>query len=215
MGTIAIVLGLGVVFTAWYYSEAATLKRQLRAAKPWPLHELPEDTLGRVIGTAQILGVTMTAPLSGRECVFYEITVTEHHGKSSSRLLTERQGVPFLLVEGHARAIIEPTDAKVVLTQDARASSGTLDPATPTEEAFLNKHGLSSTGWLGFNRSLTYTEAIIEVGERITVLGAGVREADPDAPPADAYRGMPQTRLRLTSSVTFPLVISDDPSTVI
>ena len=50
-------------------------------------------------------------------------------------------------------------------------------------------------------------------GYEAVVLGSGVREPDPNAPPEAAYRGAPPTRLRLTSSAKFPLVISDDPST--
>ena len=61
--------------------------------------------------------------------------------------------------------------------------------------------------------SLRYREAMIEVGETVAVLGSGVREPDPNAPPEAAYRGAPPTPLRLTSSPRFPLIISDDPST--
>jgi hypothetical protein len=40
-----------------------------------------------------------------------------------------------------------------------------------------------------------------------------VQEPDPNAAPEAAYRGAPPTRLRLTSSPRFPLIISDDPAT--
>ena len=41
-----------IIFLSWYFSASSRLKRQLKAAKPWALAELPEDTHGRVIGRA-------------------------------------------------------------------------------------------------------------------------------------------------------------------
>jgi hypothetical protein len=61
-------------------------------------------------------------------------------------------------------------------------------------------------------KRLRYREAIVAIGEIISVLGSGTREPDPQAAPAD-YRGGQPTLIRLTSSPRYPLVISDDPST--
>ena len=87
-----------------------------------------------------------------------------------------------------------------------------MDDATPAAEAFLARHGHAGKRWM-FNKNLRYIEAVIEVGETVSVLGSGVREGDPMALPPEGYRSAPPTRLRLTSSPRFPLVISDDPST--
>lgn len=59
--------------------------------------------------------------------------------------------------------------------------------------------------------ALHYREAVIEIGETVSVLGSGTREPDPDAPPSAAYRDGSRTRLRLTSSKQHPLCITDDP----
>lgn len=55
--------------------------------------------------------------------------------------------------------------------------------------------------------------ALFLLGEVVAVLGSGVHEGDPTGMPPGGYRSAPPTRLRLTSSPRFPLVISDDPST--
>ena len=63
-----------------------------------------------------------------------------------------------------------------------------------------------------FNTDLVqYREAIIEVDETIAVLGAGVREPDPDAAPTGMYRDSGPQRLRFTGTAKNPLLISDDP----
>lgn len=206
-------LGIGVMAAiggaVHYFSEESRIKRTLRAARPWPIAELPEDTLGRVIGRAAQLDGVLTAPITGRTCVFYVVEVLEKRGKSHATLIREETGVPFVLTDDSGRAIVDPTGAKLALTTDASTTSGSLDDATPVEEAFLARHGKSSRGWV-FNKVLTYREAIVEVGERVAILGAGVREPDPDAGPGEGYRGGPPTRLRLTSSSRYPLLISDD-----
>ena len=214
---VLIIVGFGgIALAGWYWSAAQRLKRQLRAAKPWPIGELPENTLGRVIGAAQPLDHVLHGPLTGRACVYYIAKVEQLRstGRSSHwrTLVNESHGVPFVLSDPSGRAIVDPTGAKLALSFDGRSSSGTFDDANPIEEAFLAKHGLESRGWV-FNKKIRYTEACIEVGETIAVLGAGVREPDPTAMPAEGYRAAPPTRLRLTSSHAYPLVISDDPST--
>jgi hypothetical protein len=207
---------LAILVLGWYFSAAQRTKRQLRAAKPWMLSELPEDTHGRVIGQARSIGEQLQGPLTGRPCVYYIATVEEQRstGRSSywKTIVSETRGVPFMLEDGTGRAIVDPNGAEVALDFDGTSKSGTFNDADPVQEAFLARHGQKAQGWV-FNKSLRYREAMIEVGETIAVLGSGVREPDPSAPPEAAYRGSPPTRLRLTSSSKFPLVISDDPST--
>jgi hypothetical protein len=180
------------------------------------LSELPEDTHGRVIGQACALGEELKGPLTGRRCVYYIAMVEEQRstGRSSywRTIASETRGVPFMLEDGTGRAIIDPNGAQVALDFDGNSKSGTFNQADPVQEQFLARHGQKAQGWV-FNKTLRYREAMIEIGETIAVLGSGIREPDPNAAPEAAYRGAPPTRLRLTSSPRFPLIISDDPAT--
>lgn len=211
---ILIVCVIGVV--SWYFGATQRLKRQLKGAKPWSLNELPEDTHGRVIGQARAIGEHLAGPLTGRTCVYYIAIVEEQRstGRSSywRTVASETRGVPFMIEDGTGRAIIDPNGAQVALDFDGNSKSGTFNKADPVQEAFLARHGQNSEGWV-FNKTLRYREAMIEIGETISVLGSGTREPDPHAAPEAAYRGAPPTRLRLTSSPRFPLIISDDPAT--
>lgn len=216
---IYIILAVGVIAVCgWYFSKSNRLKRQLRSMKSWPLAELPEDTQGRVVGHAQALQHVLTSPLTGRPCVYYIAKVEEHRssGRSSywKTIISESNFVPFQLIDQTGRAIVDPAGAEVVLDFDGSSSSGTFNEANPTQEAFLQRHGHKSKGWI-FNKGLRYREAVIHIGETVAVMGAGVREPDPDASPTAEYRGAPATRLRLMHSAKCPLVISDDPSTTV
>lgn len=211
---IVLVLTLLVVSGAFYFSKAARLKRQLKAAKRWPISELPEDTLGKVVGRARAVDQTLTAPISGKSCVAYEVTVRQQSGKHSTQIIHEVVSVSFMLEDESGTALIDPRGSNLVLTFDTTTRSGTLDDATPVEEAFLARHGKESRGWM-FNKGLTYCEACIELGETIAVLGSGVREPDPNAAPAAEYRGTQPTRLRLNNARSLKLLISDDPGTTI
>lgn len=209
--------GVAVFVTlAWYFSESQKIKRELKSAPRMSLRELPESTRARVVGAAQPLAQTLEAPLTGRACMYYVVTVEQHHstGRSSywKQIIKEEAGVPFVLDDGTGRAIVDPRSARVALDVDGKGDSGTFDEPSAREAAFLQRHGTTGQGWI-FNKRLRYREAIIEVGEQVAILGEGVREPDPDAPPASAYRGDQPTRVRMTSSARYPLLISDNPDT--
>ena len=220
-GMVGIYVGIFVVFMAiaiivWAFSKSRRIKRQLRALKALPIGQLPENTLGKIVGAAHPVGHTLIGPLTGRHCLYYVAIVEQHvsTGRSSywKQIIKEEMGVMFQIVDPSGRAIVDPAGADVELTFDGNSKSGTFNDADPIQEAFLQRHGKSSAGWV-FNKGLRYKEAMIEINETVAVLGSGIREPDPMMAPAQDYRSGPPTLLRLTSSPKFPLVISDDPTT--
>jgi hypothetical protein len=211
---ILVVVGI-VVGAFWYFSDSQKIRRQLRKMAAKPIGQLRDDELGKVVGRARALEAVLTAPLTGRSCVYFIATDEEHRSTGKTHhwktIIKETRGVPFVLEDGSGRAIVDATAARIAIDFDGRSQSGTFDDPTEAERAFLARHGEKGQGWI-FNRRLRYREAVIAEGETIAVLGAGTREPDPDAPPSEAYRGDAPTRLRLTSSPRYPLVISDDAS---
>lgn len=209
MDPVSLIVGavLGaVIVPAWYFSKREKQKRRLRTAKRWSLATLPDDTFGKVVGTARVLDETLVAPISGRPCVFYLVVVTADDKSDASALLREAVGVPFVIEDDTGRAEVDPREADVVLVQDRFRISGPNDPRTAAEEALLQRHGKS-----GASKTYWYRESIIEPGELVAIFGAGGREPDPDAPPAAEYRGAPSMRLRMSNARSFKLLISDDP----
>jgi hypothetical protein len=161
-------------FCLWYFGRDQRLKRRLRRTPACPISALGSDTPGRVVGTARTHRETLEAPLTGRECLYYEVEVTEKRGKHTRRVLREVEGVEFVVDDGSGRALVDPRTADVVLDVDGSSSSGTFHDANPAEEALLARHGVSSTGWV-FNKSLRYRESIIGVGEQVAALACSAR----------------------------------------
>jgi hypothetical protein len=192
------------------------VKRELKSAQRFSLRELPEGTRARIVGEARMFERTLEAPLTGRPCVYFVATIEQHHstGRSSywKTIVRQEAGVPFIVDDSTGHALVDPSAAKVALDVDGRGDSGTFDDPTPREQAFLDRNGQTGRGWM-LNKRLRYREAVIEIGETIAVLGEGVREPDPGAAPQAAYRGDAPTRVRMTSSSRFPLLISDNPDT--
>ncbi len=217
-----IVIGIAIFGVALavghYHSKPVRLKRALRQTPRHAIADFPENTTGKVVGQLSYLGDALSAPLTGRACAYFEAFVEESqkHGKNSRwvTIIHEIKGSPFALSDESGRAIVDPSGSDVVVTIDVQTSSGTFDDATAQENAFLAQYGQRSQGAY-FNRPLRYREGILAAGEKVAVMGMGMREPDPDVANASGgYRDAPAMRLRLGGSSKHPLVISDDLSTV-
>lgn len=207
----AIMALVGVFFAGALGRSDQPARRALPEARWSLIADLPENTFGRVTGRVRALGETTQAPLSGRPCVCY-VAWVETTGRPRTLILSERRGVPFVIEDETGRAIVDPTDARITLHFDHESSTIAAASATPAQDALLARHGQTSTGILGL-KPMCFREGIVEVGETIAVLGAGIRERDAERTGLAGYRDEP-TLLRFTSSPREPLVISDDPSTL-
>ncbi|HWO17283.1 MAG TPA: hypothetical protein VNO30_00845 [Kofleriaceae bacterium] len=230
-GLVAVILGFAVY--AWVKSYPAIRQRRaLRRAKIWRIGELPEDTIGRLIGTARPVGHTLRAPISGRECVCWHVRVDAGSNEQAHIIIDEQKAVRFVLEDGSGRVIVEPEGAAVLgplgctITGNYpelkrkhahERTSGWHSKLTERERVFLTERAdRFNQSWrkalLEDHPALAFYEEIVEVGERICVAGAGIREGDPDAEPSEGYRTAPPTRLRFTSSPKLRLLITDAPS---
>jgi hypothetical protein len=185
-------------------------RRELRAAPRSSVADLPADKRGRVMGIARPFGPVLEAPLSGRRCVYYRILIASLDAGYLRELATEQDAVTFLLEDRGRRAVIDPTHATFSTGFDHESTSRAAADADIMQLTLLERHALATRSFFGID-ALLYREAIVEVGERITVVGTGTREPDPDAVAIGSYRDHAATRLWLRGSARFPLVISDDP----
>lgn len=183
-------------------------RHMLRQMPAKRIADLGDGELGKAVGRARVVDQSLTAPLSGRRCIYYIAEVWDH--STQKHIIREARAVVFALEDDSGLALVDAMGARIELDV-AKSASDTFHDPTDAQRAFLARFDEPVHGWF-FARSLQYSEAVIEDGKTIAVLGAGTREPDPEAPPTDAYRGEPRTRLRLTSSRKHPLAISDHPA---
>ena len=185
-------------------TESDRVLRGQHGVRPWPIAELPDGQQGRLVGTARELHRTLTAQLSGRVCL-YQVVLVERVGPSGTReLFTERSGVAFTLEDASGSAIIDPARASVALAFDHRQEIRPPEAPSPPQRALLLRHGYRSDS----GERLRFAEAVLSVGERITVVGVGHRRHDLASPVELDYRTAPSPRLQLASSDAAPLLIS-------
>lgn len=208
---------IGTLMYAWsYFSKDSSVRRQLRNAARFTISELPDGKPGRIVGRAAPLTAPLVGPFTGRPCVYYvarleELRYEGHHAYWGL-VCEESLGMPFAVDDGTGRAIVDPTSARISLDMDARSYSDSFAQASDAQRIFLARHGQSHKGWVR-DREFRYYEAIIAIGETVAVLGSGVREPDPDAPPTAAYPSQAATRVRLIGTPEHPVEISDAPET--
>jgi len=200
---------LGFRIGAWIRDRA--VRHELLTAPRVRLADLPEDMLGRVVGTVHAAGPVLEAPLTKRLCVYYAFELQLWRGSAGPvALRDEQQAVPFTLVDRGESALID--------TQSARISSD-FDRGVRIAWKGLDykDHRLLETWKVPPPERGTayyFREAAIELDDTICIYGAGTREFDTTLGgdgPGVAYRDGAKTRLHLTGSERFPLVISDDP----
>ncbi len=181
-----VVVVLGFMGIASYFSEGATTLRAMRAAPQVRIAGAKDGAKVRLVGRVASHGEErLAAPLSGRACVAFRVHVEERvRGRKSSHwrtMLDEREAVDFVLEDKSGRAIVCARGGKLLIDLDHRQGSGTFHDATPALESYLAQHGQQSTGMLGFNKQLRYREGALEIGETVAVVGVARWEDDPGA----------------------------------
>lgn len=184
------------------------IRRRVRLARTYTTRNLPESTFGRLIGRVRPLdGALLTAPLSGRSCVYYAVTVDVPH-RSPGELASEQDAIPFLLDDAEGVAVIDPAHATYSVRVDFTSASKAAFDATPAQRAVLERLDLIDIDWFNVP-SLRYREAVIRPDETLSVVGAGVREPGPARPISAGYREGAALRMRITGTARFPLLIRD------
>lgn len=190
------------------------LRRQMRKAPRADLASLDDNTFARITGTVRPFRKRLLeAPLSGRHCVYYSITVLavlDGRRGHSTEIGSEQEAMTFVLEDETASAVINPAHARISVAFDFVSESKAAFDADERQRAVLERLSLVRRNWFTTDR-LLYREAIIGCDRKLAILGAGVREPDPDAPPTGMYRDSGPQRLRFTGTAKYRLLISDDP----
>jgi hypothetical protein len=214
IGALFLAFGVMAIGLLYWFSEPAKIRRALRAAPMVRIADAKTGEVIRISGRIRAVGDMVRAPLSQRQCVFYDVTVEEARSRGKSgqwtQIVRETDGVDFLVEDRTGKALVYAGGMKVVTVKDHERQSGTFNDATADLEAFLARHGKWSKG-LVFNKNLRYREGVFEPGDRITVLGLARWEQDPDPTSAGTgYRDVPK-RLVVSPRKDGPVLASDEP----
>lgn len=189
--------------------------RAIRGTQHYAIADLPEVTVGRIVGVAKPLeGKTTEAGLSGRTCLAYvakvkgvvggasgvglaanigatALTGVGIYGGSKEDMLVEVGGIPFLVEDETGVAIVDPDGATGAFEIDDKSSW--FKGPTEHHKTFLRKYLMED------RMGLEYHEGIVSIGERVAVVGFGQRV---------------DGQLRMSSSPHLPLVICDNHATI-
>lgn len=175
------VIAIGLILLARYYNIKNKITRKLKNLPEKRITSIKTNEYAKIIGKAGILDKTITAPISKRKCLYYQVIIEQQKSYSENQtlwktIIEEEKYIPFLIESKGEKAIIEDIDPKnkmIYLVKDVQKSSGFLSNAPQELEDFLKTYGKKSKGLLGFNKTMRYTEGIIEVDEVIAVMGVG------------------------------------------
>lgn len=205
--TIAIIIVVGI-----YFSDQYRILRAIKKVRRKQIHSVRENEYVKIVGKAKHAGEPLIAPLSNRECVYYDVKVEEKRGKHWKTIINDVYFNDFFISTGTEHAIVSiksqaPNSKRIYLVTDHSSHSGTFKNTTPEIENYLTKNGHKSTGFLGMNKNLRYKESIIELDEEIAVMGIGQWKIVDI--PSDRYS---DTRiLTLTGTKEQKLLVTDTP----
>ncbi len=174
-----------LVYFAYRFHRIATLIKDTPTSKVIDLHE----RLVEVQGSVRAGGRMLQSPLAGTDCVYYRFKVEErrtsgmgnHHRSHWRTIINDSEVVPCLVEDDTGVAEVMLEEAKLVLAPDSHTHSGFFNDTSPELERTLNdRYGRSSKGFI-FNKSMRYSETILEVGDPLYVLGTVT--AISDGPP--------------------------------
>lgn len=128
-----------------------------------------------VKGRAKAAASLVISPMSKKPCVYYRFHVERRvsRGRSSVwRTCIDDKDDCGLLVQDswQGEIAVNFLAADLILAPDLRAKSGFLNDAPPEMEALLQRYGETSQG-LVFNKTMRYTETVLEAGDEVYVIG--------------------------------------------
>jgi hypothetical protein len=125
----------------------------------------------------------LASPMTQAPCVYYKFVVEQERTRNDrtdrsmgtetdwQTVLTDEQAVPAAVRDETGDALVDLKGAEVVLSPGQQLKSGTFNNTPAELEGRLStRYGFSGKGFI-FNKSLRYTEQVIEEGVRVLVVG--------------------------------------------
>jgi hypothetical protein len=139
-----------------------------------PIVDAEDGAIVHIAGSVVAGKRTLTGPLSGRECVAYELTVVSvGSGMMPDTVIArETRTARFVLKDSTGRARVRGATS---VGRDGIAefwtTSGVFDAVDGVEAKILARHGIDPKGAMGMNRELMFREHALEPGRNVTLVG--------------------------------------------
>jgi hypothetical protein len=173
--TLVVVVAAGLITWALIAQRRrlARIRGKLADIKVVPVGRATEGRLG-IEGRARALE-TRPAPFSGRPVIGFRVKVEQEDDDGWSTLLDVSELGDFEVEDPTGRALIKAAHGHLLLQEEGRWKNGLITSVPPAVEKLLQRHGQSSRGWV-FEKTLRWTEYLLEAGERVFVYGEVRRE---------------------------------------
>lgn len=212
------IIGIAVILV-FYYNDRNKVKRLLKKHSAKKILLCKDNEYVKIIGSAMSIDQPLISPISKTPCVYYQVQVQRQKSESEGgnvywkTILKDEKFQDFIIQADENKAIvnIEKKDSKKIvhLIQEVKKRSGTFNNASEDVKAYLKSHGKKSTGLFGFNKTLRYVEGIVEIQEKIAVMGiANWKESDHNF---DQYSSK---TLHISGDKINKLVLTDDPKAI-
>ena len=205
-----------IAIIANYFSNKKVMLREFKKSRKKPINSIKENEYAKIIGKAKHANKPLIAPLSGRQCVYYHIVVEVKGDKSWRRIIDELRHQDFFIETSSEMAIIKTASVqksmqRFYLVKDYKEKSGFRNDTTDKLEAYLKAHNEKSTGFLGTNKTIRYSEGVIELNELIAV--KGVAKWNTLKEPIEGYSY--SKILTLIGTKKEKLLITDEPKALV
>lgn len=210
-----LVMGL-IGFLAFYYSTKNFILREFKKSRKKSINSIREKEYAKVIGKAIAINEPLIAPLSGRLCVYYHVIV-EVKGNKSWRKIINNEKCQDFYIENHSEiakvkiTALHKSMKRYYLVKDYKENSGFRNDAPKQLETYLELHNKKSTGLFGINKTIRYTEGVIEVDELIGVKGIAKMETIKEPIEGYSYSKL----LSLTGTKKEKLLVTDEPKALL
>lgn len=204
------VIIIGII--SYYFSNKKIMLREFQKSRKKLINRIRENEYAKIIGKAKHVNQPLIAPLSGRQCVYYHVVVEIKGDKSWRKIIDDEKHQDFFIESNSEMAIVkislvEKSMKRFYLVKDYKEKSGFRNDAPEKLEAYLKYHNKKSTGILGFNKTIRYTEGVIELNEPIAVKGIAKWKTLNEPIEGYSYSKI----LTLTGAKKEKLLITDEP----
>ncbi len=165
----------GVALYHLVFSKKARIHRRISKVKKKNIGDIRDGEIARVKGKVVYAGKTLIAPLSGRECVYFHITVKDsssRHDLTKNYVnIDEEWASDVVLYDGENYALLDTRLVQAYIIQDESQLSGFWNFTSEELENFLVSRGMKASDGMGWSLDLRASEGVLEEGELVNVLG--------------------------------------------